>query len=264
MIRETNSRAWCLSLYLGKVQNSTGNYVFLEALTGPCCSRSRAPACFFGDRTHRGCLRDKLVLINSGPGRGARSGKTRGADSLRSARAGFPPPCNSGARGLQQLKSARAPASCQTGNPFLRQNYRLWPSSPAAPKRACFSQKSVFLTRKRKLLCRVIAAWVPEIPRAAAGVGGNQGGSARPGPCRKARGGCWWCEESWEASSCPGGSSRGLSGSPWSSAAGQVSSPGCPRRIGRRGNPSTSFMYMTIPSRPLVFRDLTRLPRGVS
>lgn len=67
-MREANSLACCISLYLGKVQNSTGNYV-LETLKGLLFPQQR-PDLLLQDRMCLGCLLDKLILINGGQGRG--------------------------------------------------------------------------------------------------------------------------------------------------------------------------------------------------
>lgn len=74
MIRGTNSPACCIGLYLGKVQNSTGNYV-LEALKGLLFPKQR-PELLLQDRKSLGCLLDKLILINRGQGRGWPSWKS--------------------------------------------------------------------------------------------------------------------------------------------------------------------------------------------
>lgn len=164
---------------------------------------------------------------------------------------------------MQQLKSALAPASCQTGNHFLSQNYKLRQNSPTTPKRACFSQKTVFLDAEATLLRRVTVAWVPKIPEEARG--GSRVALQGRGPAGKARHGC---EESgeppWEPRPPRAGwrfpSRRELTWVIWEArgpqGAGQASSGGVGTVVKRHVYGFSSF-------HPLVFRGLT-LPLRVS
>lgn len=143
MIRETNSRAWCISLYLGKVQNSTGNYVF-RRFKRAVLLQKQSPSLLLRDRMHWVCLFNKLVLINRGQGRGSRSWKTRGSDSLISGSAVFlslltwkPEVCSSSSQlwlllpVRQEITSFAKITSCgKTPRPHRKE--------PVFPRRLCF------------------------------------------------------------------------------------------------------------------------------
>lgn len=134
------------------------------------------------------------------------------------------------AQARQQLKSALAPASCQTGNHFLSQNYKLWPNSPATPKRACFFPEDR-VSRCGSINRYAMWSWCARNTQgrgcweeeAASPRRGHRGGTLGFAAVLEARGPCWVANcpmrmslsLPWEAlASCLGEGSHCLFGSP--------------------------------------------------